>query len=167
MGVHIVQNHLYVRVDTHQKHLPQLLDLEGDMNHQEWGLQQEESHSLDMSTDSRVELEDHAYNIKTGNQSQRIYESPIPKAELWQVSSGMTLFMSHAIKTMSLLEGSIYIGRIMCRILRPPRFCISLVNQEEAAHTEGIYLTSLSRAEVRGYREWITSTVWWFIAPFL
>jgi hypothetical protein len=51
-----------------------------------------------------------------------------------------------------------------------------LVNQEESGHTEGNYLTSLSRAEVIGYREWITSTsttststssVWWFIAPFL
>lgn len=83
------------------------------------------------------------------------------------VSHGMTLFMPQAVKIMGLLEGSIYIGRTMCRILRPPKFCISLVNREEAAHTEGIYLTSLSRAEVRGYREWVTPTVRWFMAPFL
>lgn len=120
-----------------------------------------------MSTDSRVELEARANNIKMGKKSHRIYESAIPKAALWCVSRAMTLFMPRAIKIMGLLEGSIYISRIMCRILWPPKFCISLVNREEAAHTEGIYLTSLSRAEVRGYEEWVTPTMRWFIAPFL
>lgn len=93
-------------------------------------------------------------------------------SHLWEFhSKGCTVTQNYlcprAIKIMSLFKGSIYTGRIMCRNLCPPKFCISLVPQEEPAHTEGIYLTSLSRAEVKGSREWIISTVWRFIASFL
>lgn len=66
------------RVDTNQEHLPQLPDLEVDVTHQTWGLQQEWS-----ATNTGVELEDHAYNTKTGDKIHRIYESPTPKAALW------------------------------------------------------------------------------------
>lgn len=35
-----------------------------------------------------------------------------------------------------------------------------------SGHTEGISLTSLSRAEVKGGWKWITSLAWWFIRTF-
>lgn len=64
----------------------------------------------------------------------------------------MKLFMLQAIKMMS-LEESVYMVRIMCRNLWPPKFCISLVRQAKSAHTEGVQLTSLARAEAKGGRK--------------
>lgn len=102
-----------------------------------------------------------------GRQEGPSSKSPIRKAALWPGTRGMKLFMKlQAIKMMS-LEESVYMVRIMCRNLWPPKFCISLVRQAKSAHTEGVQLTSLARAEAKGGRKWITSTRRWFIAAFL
>lgn len=65
---------------------------------------------------------------------------------------GMKLFMLQAIKMMS-LEESVCTVKRMCRNLWPPKFCISLVRQAKSAHTEGVHLTALARAEVTGGRK--------------
>lgn len=74
------------------------------------------------------------------------------KTALWPGARGVKLFMLQALKMMS-LEESVDMVRIMCRNLWPPKFCISLVRQAKSGHTEGVQLTSLARAEVKGGRK--------------